>query len=364
MPNAPDALLCRYRYDPLDRLAGREDVGQGSGQCFYQNNRLTTEIQGQAQRSWLQIPQQLLAQQRSTADISQAALIGTDIQGSVLHGLDASRPQAYAYSAYGNRHPAFDPLHLPGFNRERVDPITGHYLLGNGYRAFNPLLMRFNSPDSESPFDKGGLNAYAYCAGDPVNRGDPSGHWPSIKNVLQFFGIRRASVTSARASISSISPANDAISAVSASRELGFTLDQSRHATKPTQYVPRFEEHLALQYFKEFDQSYARSSLKDILYGLMETRRFREVNAAHPYARFLDLLDDYHAVAPVKKRLLKSHQVYRGSDDFGRLKYLGYLSDNGQYLYHPDLAKAVIELRKVHGPYYMWSKYGGVSARY
>ncbi|SDW89091.1 RHS repeat-associated core domain-containing protein [Pseudomonas syringae] len=65
---------------------------------------------------------------------------------------------------------------LPGFNGELLDSVTGHYPLGNGYRAYNPVLMRFNSPDSLSPFGKGGLNAYAYCAGDPVNRSDPSGH--------------------------------------------------------------------------------------------------------------------------------------------------------------------------------------------
>lgn len=64
----------------------------------------------------------------------------------------------------------------PGFNGELLDDITGHYLLDNGYRAYNPVLMRFNSPDSLSPFGEGGLNAYAYCAGDPVNRSDPSGH--------------------------------------------------------------------------------------------------------------------------------------------------------------------------------------------
>ncbi|POD73867.1 RHS repeat-associated core domain-containing protein [Pseudomonas syringae group genomosp. 3] len=64
---------------------------------------------------------------------------------------------------------------LPGFNGELLDDITGHYLLGNGYRAYNPVLMRFNSPDSLSPFGKGGLNAYAYCGGDPVNRTDPDG---------------------------------------------------------------------------------------------------------------------------------------------------------------------------------------------
>ncbi|WP_459203166.1 RHS repeat-associated core domain-containing protein, partial [Pseudomonas fragariae (ex Marin et al. 2024)] len=62
-----------------------------------------------------------------------------------------------------------------GFNGERADPVTGHYLLGNGYRAFNPVLMRFNRPDSLSPFGRGGLNAYAYCQGDPVNRSDPGG---------------------------------------------------------------------------------------------------------------------------------------------------------------------------------------------
>ena len=58
-----------------------------------------------------------------------------------------------AYAPYG--------YHLPdqgvlGFNGEQLDPVTEHYHLGNGYRAFNPSLMRFNSPDSLSPFDQGG----------------------------------------------------------------------------------------------------------------------------------------------------------------------------------------------------------------
>ncbi|MCX4409771.1 MULTISPECIES: RHS repeat-associated core domain-containing protein [unclassified Streptomyces] len=65
---------------------------------------------------------------------------------------------------------------LLGFGGEWPDPVTGHYLLGNGYRSFNPVLMRFNSPDSSSPFGEGGFNSYAYCLGDPVNRVDPTGH--------------------------------------------------------------------------------------------------------------------------------------------------------------------------------------------
>ncbi|WP_236468108.1 RHS repeat-associated core domain-containing protein, partial [Pseudomonas syringae] len=41
---------------------------------------------------------------------------------------------------------------------------------------YNPVLMRFNSPDSLSPFDEGGLNAYGYCGGDPVGFVDETGH--------------------------------------------------------------------------------------------------------------------------------------------------------------------------------------------
>lgn len=78
------------------------------------------------------------------------------------------------YSPYGYHQPSKGVL---GFNGERADRLTGHYHLGNGYRAYNPVLMRFNGPDSLSPFAQGGLNAYGYCQGDPVNFRDPSGHW-------------------------------------------------------------------------------------------------------------------------------------------------------------------------------------------
>lgn len=77
------------------------------------------------------------------------------------------------YSAYGYRANATDGR--LAFNGERHDPFTLCYHLGNGYRAYNPALMRFQSPDRLSPFERGGLNCYAYCMGDPINRRDPSG---------------------------------------------------------------------------------------------------------------------------------------------------------------------------------------------
>ncbi|MFM5219657.1 RHS repeat-associated core domain-containing protein [Aeromonas hydrophila] len=62
------------------------------------------------------------------------------------------------------------------FNGERCDPVTGLYHLGQGYRAYNPGLMRFHAADSLSPFGEGGVNPYAYCLGDPVSLVDPTGH--------------------------------------------------------------------------------------------------------------------------------------------------------------------------------------------
>jgi RHS repeat-associated protein len=77
-----------------------------------------------------------------------------------------------AYSVYG-----YSPnrLGLLNFNGEKIDQVSGLYILGNGYRAYNASLMRFNSSDSMSPFSAGGMNAYAYCCGDPVNFQDPAG---------------------------------------------------------------------------------------------------------------------------------------------------------------------------------------------
>lgn len=72
-----------------------------------------------------------------------------------------------------------------GFNGERMDPVNGTAHLGNGYRACHPVLRRFSAPDSWSPFGTGGVNPYAYCAGDPVNRADPSGQM----SVGQWVGM-------------------------------------------------------------------------------------------------------------------------------------------------------------------------------
>ncbi|EBP4160873.1 RHS repeat-associated core domain-containing protein, partial [Salmonella enterica subsp. enterica] len=112
-------------------------------------------------------------------------LTGGDQHDSLLWSREAGKAEGeqHVWSPYGC---GKDTGQLPGFNGERRDPVSGAYHLGNGYRAYNPVLMRFNCPDSLSPFGAGGINPYTYCEGDPVNHTDPSGHlsWQAITGIV------------------------------------------------------------------------------------------------------------------------------------------------------------------------------------
>lgn len=97
-----------------------------------------------------------------------------------------------AYDPFGYQ-PLPSRKALPRYTGQISEAVTHIYLLGNGHRAFNPVLRRFHSPDTLSPFNRGGINAYAYCTGDPVNRIDPSGRIPTfIRRILRFFGFMSA----------------------------------------------------------------------------------------------------------------------------------------------------------------------------
>ncbi|MGE8387924.1 MAG: RHS repeat-associated core domain-containing protein [Pseudomonas sp.] len=107
--------------------------------------------------------------------------------------------RATPYCPYGYRKSEGHLTSWLGFNGEPQDQQSDYYMLGRGYRAYNPRLMRFHSPDSLSPFGKGGINSYAYCAGDPVNFADPSGHLTPQKRNSQrsrATSSRRPSLTS------------------------------------------------------------------------------------------------------------------------------------------------------------------------
>ncbi|MDB5995217.1 MAG: sugar-binding protein [Pseudomonas sp.] len=106
----------------------------------------------------------------------RVVLLATDRSNSVIGEIVDSTVNTIAYSAYGEQSAQQDVATRVGFNGELRETTFGWYLLGNGYRAYNPRLMRFHSPDSWSPFGVGGLNAYMFCSGDPANHSDATGH--------------------------------------------------------------------------------------------------------------------------------------------------------------------------------------------
>jgi RHS repeat-associated protein len=185
---------CRYSYDPLDRLIGTLSLTDTQYKRFYCKNRFATELQGAVKYSIFRHEDQILAQLQSSCELLEATLLVTNHQHSVVHARPPQKTHSIVYSPYGHRVDASGLHSLLGFNGERVDPATGYYLLGNGYRAFSPVLMRFISPDNLSPFEIGGINSYAYCQGDPVNHADENGHFSvpvRIANQLTS-ALRRA----------------------------------------------------------------------------------------------------------------------------------------------------------------------------
>lgn len=178
-----------YVYDPLDRL-----VNAHSTQRFYKGTRIASEIQGERRTCFFEHEATPLAELHP-GDV--VTLLATDQQRSVLHGVSHAISQPQSYAPYGHRPTTNGLLNVLGFNGERPDPVTGHYLLGQGHRSYNPILMRFNSPDSLSPFDEGGINSYAYCLGDPINYIDPTGTNSIFSLISDGLDLFRSRITRA-----------------------------------------------------------------------------------------------------------------------------------------------------------------------
>lgn len=172
-----------YGYDALNRLVSQNVIDGDTRQLYYRAGELVNEVMQQQGRGSRLIKNGHRCFGMSLGDA--LTLTASDQHDSPVWSRSAGKTEGrdYAWSPYGSGH-AVDLL--PGFNGERADPVSGTYHLGSGYRAYNPVLMRFNCPDSLSPFGVGGINPYAYCAGDPVNHIDPSGHisWQGILGIV------------------------------------------------------------------------------------------------------------------------------------------------------------------------------------
>ncbi len=118
-----------------------------------------------------------------------------DARDTLLQSRGGSVRCAIAYTCHGWRKPNAVAPAL-GFNGQRAEPLTEWYYLGHGHRVYNTTLMRFHSPDRLSPFEKGGLNAYVYCSGDPINHRDPTGQF--IESILRAVAVVRSFIRHTR----------------------------------------------------------------------------------------------------------------------------------------------------------------------
>ncbi|GLA52288.1 hypothetical protein AnigIFM63604_009137 [Aspergillus niger] len=176
-------LLSQYSYDAAGRLISQSIPDQPDTQLFYRQDKLISVKSGDRQVSYISAGNEYLGQSTQSGDSTEIQLWGSDANGSVLNWFNTAQPDQIhqqQYSPYGSGAP--DSTSSIGFNGQWRDPITGWYHSGNGYRVYNPVLMRYHVPDPGSPFGTGEVNAYAYCLGDPINRVDPSGQW-------SFFGL-------------------------------------------------------------------------------------------------------------------------------------------------------------------------------
>lgn len=104
-------------------------------------------------------------------------LLACDLHMSVLRG-SSGIPNAYC---------AFGSSMAKGiaFDGQYVECAGDVYLLGHGQRLYLPALLRFAASDTLSPFQLGGLNTYAFVAGDPINFVDPSGHVKTLADLVR-----------------------------------------------------------------------------------------------------------------------------------------------------------------------------------
>ncbi|MRJ21763.1 RHS repeat-associated core domain-containing protein [Pseudomonas haemolytica] len=174
-----------YQYDAQFRQVVAARGNETPVALAYTDGRLDTLVEGARTLRYFNAGGQVQAR---TGGVEGPQLHSSDAAGSV-RGVSAPG-QAHMrrhYSPYGDGHVvpndgevrSMADLQLPAFNGERLDAAVGLYPLGNGRRAYDPRLMVFLSADPLAPFEEGGINSYAYCAGNPINLMDPSGLWPT-----------------------------------------------------------------------------------------------------------------------------------------------------------------------------------------
>lgn len=145
--------------------------------------------------TWLELEDHLFAEVARTTS-SAASLLASDMSASVQL-CAGNNTHARCHAPYGHYQAHAEFLEpQPAYKGEFLERASGCYLLGAGtHRPYSPTLGTFLAPDVASPFGAGGLNGLCYCASDPINRTDPSGHF--WKWVIAGIGLAIGAIATA-----------------------------------------------------------------------------------------------------------------------------------------------------------------------
>lgn len=176
--------LTYYEYDEYDRLIAQCDVVNN------QRRILNYGANGLSGETWLDAAGKVL--KRLTLDDQAGLAVALGDQWLfVLGDPQTGGGDEYQFKdgAWVRKSVTFTPWGVTdlatlnrqsvgvGYNRQRVDRVTGGYHLGDGYRFYDARHKVFCQPDDWSPLGAAGPNDRAYCPkADPVNFEDPSGH--------------------------------------------------------------------------------------------------------------------------------------------------------------------------------------------
>ncbi|MCE0913880.1 MULTISPECIES: RHS repeat-associated core domain-containing protein [unclassified Pseudomonas] len=164
----------------------------------------------------------------SNSETFSVPLIAVDPQGSVIN----HQGNLFTYTPYGadqQKSTGSSYIGYTGLSRMSF----GGYMPGS-YRRYDPLIMRFTSPDSFSPFGEGGLNSYCYASNDPMNNIDLSGH-VSFKWLKNIFGRSRRKIENLQPAKAATTEANTLLA--SALFGTGYSKNLPRLDTNPKNII-------------------------------------------------------------------------------------------------------------------------------